>query len=66
MMEPTIAQDGHTYEKAAIAEWLNAKGVSPITGVKISKDILIPNLHVRARIRDFLDQCKGQGDLVPR
>ena len=60
MMEPTIAEDGHTYEKAAIAEWLNAKGVSPITNEKISKDVLIPNRLVRARIRDFLDQCKGE------
>ena len=60
MMEPTIAEDGHTYEKVAIAEWLNAKGVSPITGEKISKDNLILNRHVRARIREFLDQCKGE------
>ena len=60
MMEPTTAEDGHTYEKAAIAEWLNAKGVSPMTGEKISKDTLIPNRHVRARIRDFLDRCKGE------
>ena len=60
MMEPTIAEDGHTYEKAAIAEWLNAKGVSPITGEKISKDNLILNRLVRTRIREFLDQCKGE------
>jgi hypothetical protein len=61
MMEPTIAEDGHTYEKAAIAEWLNAKGVSPMTGEKISKHNLILNRLVRARIRDFLEKCKGDG-----
>ena len=63
MMEPTIAADGHTYEKSAIVEWLSHNSVSPITGEAIDKDApLFPNLLVRSQIREFLDECKQIDD----
>ena len=55
MMDPTIAADGHTYEKAAILEWLSTSSVSPLTGEPMDKTTLIPNLLVRSQIRSYLD-----------
>ena len=31
-LDPVIAADGHTYEKAAITEWLQEHQTSPVTG----------------------------------
>jgi hypothetical protein len=32
MEDPVSTLDGHTYERAAIAEWLRANDTSPATG----------------------------------
>jgi hypothetical protein len=58
MIEPTIASDGHTYEKVAIMEWLSAKSISPITGTAIDKAILLPNHLVKSQISSFLATCR--------
>jgi len=39
MVEPVIAADGHTYERAAIQHWLQGSSLSPVTG-----DIPTPDL----------------------
>ena len=31
-MNPTIAADGHTYERSAIEHWLKLHSTSPVTG----------------------------------
>merc|ERR1719321_1849757 len=31
MTDPAVAADGHTYERALIAKWLNVHGTSPVT-----------------------------------
>ena len=54
MVEPTMAADGHTYEKSSIVEWLSKSSLSPITGEKIDPSILLPNHLARSQIREYL------------
>ena len=43
MIKPTIAADGHTYEKAAIEDWLLQHDTSPVTGNVLNHTCLVPN-----------------------
>ena len=45
MVDPLIAGDGHTYERAAIAEWLETKDTSPVALAPLLQLLLIPNRH---------------------
>jgi hypothetical protein len=58
MVEPTMAADGHTYEKTAIVEWLSKSSRSPITGEEIDPSVLLPNYLLRSLIREYLSSCK--------
>ena len=48
-VDPVIAQDGHTYERAAICKWLDAKRTSPCTGEPMPGG-LISNFTVRRAV----------------
>lgn len=37
MREPVVASDGHTYERAAIEQWLSQKDRSPMTNSVITR-----------------------------
>ena len=52
MVEPVIAADGHTYEKAAIKAWLLDNTTSPVTREDLAHMRLIPNILIRGLIRD--------------
>jgi hypothetical protein len=56
MRDPCIAEDGHTYERAALEEWLGRHGTSPITRDYISADRLMPDATLRIMIEDFLSE----------
>ncbi|KAL3807396.1 hypothetical protein ACHAXA_006664 [Cyclostephanos tholiformis] len=43
MIEPVVAADGHTYERYAIARWLETSSRSPLTGEILAHDKLVPN-----------------------
>ena len=58
MVEPTIAADGHTYEKTAIVQWLSKSSLSPTTGEEIDRSVLLPNHLVRSQIHEYLATCK--------
>jgi hypothetical protein len=48
MVDPVIAADGYTYERTAIEQWfLKGKAISPITGMVLLNQTLIPNIHLR-------------------
>ncbi len=47
MKDPVSAEDGHTYERAAITEWLTNKDTSPVTGVKFTSKNLTPNYALK-------------------
>ena len=47
MSAPVLAGDGYTYERAAIAYWLEAKATSPVTNAELPTRTLTENLTVR-------------------
>ena len=51
--EPVVAQDGHTYEKKAIEEWIGRAGTSPITNQKLALKHLYPNYAIKKLIDRF-------------
>jgi hypothetical protein len=50
--DPVIANDGHTYEKFVIVEWLKKKKISPITNEKIND-----NLVTSIMAKYLVDEC---------
>ena len=50
MVDPVIAADGHTYERAAIAAWLQQHHTSPVTGAPLPHPRLVPNLLIKNAI----------------
>eukprot|EP01126_Amoeba_proteus_P054190 TRINITY_DN6652_c0_g1_i11.p1 TRINITY_DN6652_c0_g1~~TRINITY_DN6652_c0_g1_i11.p1 ORF type:complete len:632 (-),score=135.07 TRINITY_DN6652_c0_g1_i11:348-2243(-) len=63
MIEPVIAEDGHTYERQDVFDWISKKGTSPITREKISPNVLIINRALKAQIEQWR-KSKGVG--VPK
>ena len=53
MTDPVSTEDGFTYERAAIMEWLRTKDTSPKTGATLESKALIPNHSLRSMIRAF-------------
>ncbi|ACE05862.1 hypothetical protein Aasi_0451 [Candidatus Amoebophilus asiaticus 5a2] len=54
MEDPVIAQDGHTYERAAIQQWFNTgRRTSPRTGARLLSTDLIANYTMRSLIQDL-------------
>ena len=51
MVDPVIAADGHTYERAAIQQWLQTKATSPVTSVLLKHTRLVPNVLAKTAIQ---------------
>jgi serine/threonine protein kinase len=51
--DPVVAQDGHTYERNAIEEWIRKNGTSPLTRQPLSIQHLIPNITVKKIVDSF-------------
>lgn len=47
MIDPVIAEDGHTYERASIERWYDAHDTSPLTREDMPYKTLIPNTTLR-------------------
>eukprot|EP01127_Copromyxa_protea_P013061 TRINITY_DN3470_c0_g1_i1.p1 TRINITY_DN3470_c0_g1~~TRINITY_DN3470_c0_g1_i1.p1 ORF type:complete len:592 (-),score=112.57 TRINITY_DN3470_c0_g1_i1:19-1794(-) len=60
MEDPVIAEDGHTYERKSITEWVTRKGTSPMTREPISPTVLILNRVLKGQI----DQWKANNQVV--
>jgi len=58
IQDPVIAEDGYTYERAAILKWVKEKGTSPMTREKISLNGLRPNRIVAALIQEHIQAKK--------
>ncbi len=59
MREPVVAADGHTYERAALEQWLSlaapgAPGRSPMTGLPLAHPHVSPNFALRSLIAERL------------
>lgn len=55
MSDPVVASDGHTYEREALLKILSTTRVSPLTRERLDKRIVVPNLNLKKRIRDYPD-----------
>ena len=53
MEDPVVVGDGHTYERAAIVEWIQNYGTSPWTKKPISVQILVPNLNLKHQVEIY-------------
>jgi hypothetical protein len=51
--DPVSGQDGHTYERQVITEWLQKYGTSPMTREPMTIDSLRPNHTVKKMINEF-------------
>jgi len=49
-VDPVIDCDGNTFERAAIMEWINVQGTSPITRNSLRAEDLVPNRVLAAAI----------------
>jgi hypothetical protein len=57
MQNPVMAADGHTYEHAAIVQWINlGKSTSPLTNNRFPNFILIPNHNLKKAIGSWQEQ----------
>jgi Mg-chelatase subunit ChlD len=50
MTDPVIGNDGHTYERTAITEWLSTHNVSPLTRRPMTLADIQPNFALRGAI----------------
>jgi serine/threonine protein kinase len=53
MRDPYTTEDGHSYEKEAIEEWLLRNDTSPMTGAKLQRKVLIPAINLRNSIEEW-------------
>ena len=57
MIDPVVASDGHSYERAAIQTVLDSPdGRSPLTREDLRPTVIIPNHALRRRIREYDDE----------
>ena len=53
MGDPVVANDGHSYERAAIATWLETHDSSPQTREPMGSSALVPNHALRGQIAEW-------------
>ena len=51
LMDPVIATDGYTYEKAALQQWLHCQKTSPVTGGSLDIRV-VPNRSIKTIIAE--------------
>lgn len=59
MVDPVVAADGHTYERAAIEAWLETHNTSPMTREPLAHKNVVPNVALRTMIVDFQQERKS-------
>lgn len=59
MKDPVVCTDGHSYERAAIALWLEKQGHSPVTSEPMSASNIVPNIALRNSIQEWMQQQQG-------
>lgn len=53
MGDPVVCADGTSYDRTAIETWLLSHNTSPLTGSVLPHKNLIPNLSLRALVREY-------------
>ena len=60
MEDPVIAEDGYTYEREAIKEWISQSSRSPMTNMVMREaKRLIPNHALRSAISEWSTKNRG-------
>ena len=65
MVDPVLAQDGYTYERSAIEEWIRMNGVSPNTRQPLSLHGLVPNRALKEMMEMRRQLMGGFGSTPP-
>ena len=60
MESPVVAQDGFTYEKDAIEDWMRHKKTSPKTNAPIDA-VFVPNFNIKTLINEWKLRYCGSG-----
>ena len=55
MKEPTVASDGHSYEKSTLTRLHKLRHKSPMTRERLDRSVAVPNVNLKKRIREYLD-----------
>ena len=54
MQDPVVLADGHSYERAAIQQWLDAgRSTSPMTNLRLTHRELTPNYSLRSAAMEW-------------
>ena len=56
MVRPVVCSDGHSYERAKIARWLQQDNTSPRTGLTLPNLMLTPNITLRNAIEGWREK----------
>ena len=59
MTDCVIAADGYSYERSAIASWLQHSMASPVTGHPLHHTRLVPNVLLRQAMAMSKDSTAG-------
>jgi serine/threonine-protein kinase CTR1 len=59
MVDPVVCADGHSYDRAAIEEWLRTHNTSPLTNQPLPNKHLISNHALRKMIDEFNQKKQG-------
>jgi len=54
--DPVLAEDGFSYERAALTRWLETRCASPMTGAPMGSR-LVPNHHLRMAIDEYTSRA---------
>ena len=52
-VDPVLAADGFTYDRAQIEAWLRKHNTSPVTGAEMRTKRLVPNYPMRIQIQQY-------------
>lgn len=64
MLDPVLCEDGNTYERTAITEWLSTHNTSPLDpSCKLDVSRLMPNRAVKTQIEELVASGELDGDL---
>ena len=56
MKDPVVAQDGYSYERSTITEWLSKNSTSPMNRSSITNKSLYPNIGVKLLIEQYIKE----------
>lgn len=56
MREPVVCDDGFSYERSAIEQWLLNNDTSVVTGETLPSKFLVPNRALQNRLHEIRQQ----------